>query len=110
MIYNDLRFGSVMISFILLSMLSGCNEPIKARFVVQPDLPFKIGDPVFVDGQQIGKVNNLAMDANDCYADVAFVDEISRDRFKKLALTSDGNRLVLVEPQIDASASDEFRW
>lgn len=94
----------------MLPFAVGCTEPIQARFVVQPDLPFEIGSPVFASGQQVGKVSNLAMDANDCYADVAFVDQISRDRFDALTLTSDGSRLVLIKPTSNASGSEEFRW
>ncbi len=110
MIGIPLRTGLFLVGFSMFPFAIGCKEPIKARFVVQPDLPFEIGTPVFVNGHKIGKVSNLAMDANDCYADVAFIDKLSRDRFSDLMLTSDGSQLVLVKPNLSARDPNEFRW
>jgi hypothetical protein len=112
MMFSNLNVFSLLVIFATSFGLSGCKQAIKSRFVVQPEIPLEIGDPVYLNGQVIGKVSNLAMDANDCYADVLFVDVSSRDRYSMLTLTVEGEQLVLVESienQGNKNA-DGFRW
>lgn len=102
---------TVVLLALCICVLSGCQKKHSVKFVVAPDLPIDFKSKIYFQGTCIGEVSNLAMDANYCYATVAFHSESDAAKYGCFEIEQDNTGRLTLVSELTHSADDKgFKW
>jgi hypothetical protein len=108
------RFQYYFIGFALSAALLvcalGCSEKPKSRIIFRPQLDVDFGSQIYIDGRLVGRVENLEMDANHCYAVVEFDVKEDRDLANSWVIDQESSGKFVLRQPTEGEIVNGYQW